>query len=204
MAKVQHTALTDPNLHEPKGISSASARDVYVADGAGTGVWRMPLRMGSWYYNDLTTASSAIALTSASTDYELTNDGDGASSVFDYRLTEIVDIWNTSTNRFDFSGLSLGDAVDIRVDVEVTTTGANTAVECHLELGVGGTAVLIPFLTDSNIKSTGAHKISRNISVLIDSNNVKNNPARILMRADGTGATVKVVGFYVRVIRMQE
>lgn len=34
-----HSALTDPELHEPKNISTATAGDVYIADGAGSGNW---------------------------------------------------------------------------------------------------------------------------------------------------------------------
>jgi len=37
MATVQHSALTDPNIHEPKGVSTAAAGKVYVANGAGSG-----------------------------------------------------------------------------------------------------------------------------------------------------------------------
>lgn len=39
MANVNHNTLTDPYLHEPKGASTAAAGNVYVADGAGSGVW---------------------------------------------------------------------------------------------------------------------------------------------------------------------
>lgn len=39
MANVQHNALTDPELHEPKGVASATSGQVYVADGAGSGDW---------------------------------------------------------------------------------------------------------------------------------------------------------------------
>lgn len=39
MANVQHSALTGADLHEPKGAASASAGQVYVANGAGSGVW---------------------------------------------------------------------------------------------------------------------------------------------------------------------
>lgn len=42
MATVQHSALTDPNLHEPKGVSTAAAGKVYVANGAGSGSWLYP------------------------------------------------------------------------------------------------------------------------------------------------------------------
>lgn len=39
MANVNHSTLTDPYLHEPKGVSSASTGSVYVSDGAGSGDW---------------------------------------------------------------------------------------------------------------------------------------------------------------------
>jgi hypothetical protein len=34
-----HKDITDPNLHEPKGVAAASASTVYEANGAGTGNW---------------------------------------------------------------------------------------------------------------------------------------------------------------------
>ena len=36
---IEHSAIVDPNQHEPKGIGSATAGQVYVADGGGTGAW---------------------------------------------------------------------------------------------------------------------------------------------------------------------
>ena len=39
MANVQHNALTDPNIHEPKGVTTANAGAVYVATGTGSGNW---------------------------------------------------------------------------------------------------------------------------------------------------------------------
>jgi hypothetical protein len=42
MSTVQHSALTDPNIHEPKGITTAQDGQVYVADGANSGNWVFP------------------------------------------------------------------------------------------------------------------------------------------------------------------
>lgn len=36
---VEHSTLTDPNIHEPKGVSTASVGFVYKADGSGSGKW---------------------------------------------------------------------------------------------------------------------------------------------------------------------
>jgi hypothetical protein len=43
MPNVAHSTLTDPNIHEPKGVASATADSFYVATGAGTGSWKKRL-----------------------------------------------------------------------------------------------------------------------------------------------------------------
>lgn len=40
MADIQHSAITDPHIHEPKGASTASVDTVWVADGAGSGAFQ--------------------------------------------------------------------------------------------------------------------------------------------------------------------
>jgi hypothetical protein len=39
MANVNHSTLTDPYLHEPKGVASAPSGSVYLANGTGGGSW---------------------------------------------------------------------------------------------------------------------------------------------------------------------
>jgi len=49
MADIQHVNITDPQLHEPKGASSASSGTAYIADGAGSGAWQIiPLASLNW------------------------------------------------------------------------------------------------------------------------------------------------------------
>lgn len=36
----EHSTITDPDLHEPKGVAAATSGQVYVANGAGSGVWQ--------------------------------------------------------------------------------------------------------------------------------------------------------------------
>jgi len=43
---IQHSDLTDPELHEPKGTSTATAGQVYTADGLGSGAWADPGAFG--------------------------------------------------------------------------------------------------------------------------------------------------------------
>lgn len=66
MANIQHSALTDPNLHEPKGASTAASGKVYVANGSGSGVWQY---IAGHSYGDLyitgSTTSQTLAASSA-------------------------------------------------------------------------------------------------------------------------------------------
>lgn len=42
MAQIQHNAIPDNQLHEPKGVASASSGTVYKANGSGSGTWDLP------------------------------------------------------------------------------------------------------------------------------------------------------------------
>lgn len=39
MANKEHRTVTDPDIHEPKGASTAASGRAYIADGAGSGAW---------------------------------------------------------------------------------------------------------------------------------------------------------------------
>lgn len=62
MADVQHSSLTDPQLHEPKGISTADDGAVYVANGAGSGDWEVPLYIAP-VFAEIDRASASVSLT---------------------------------------------------------------------------------------------------------------------------------------------
>ncbi len=53
-----HSALTDPELHEPKGISTAQSGEAYIANGAGSGSWVVPPYTLTTRLDDVSTAST--------------------------------------------------------------------------------------------------------------------------------------------------
>lgn len=65
MATVQHSAITDPDIHEPKGIASASSGQVYVANGSNSGSWE---HIAGHSYGDIyiSGSSTSFALAAAS------------------------------------------------------------------------------------------------------------------------------------------
>lgn len=211
MAVKYHVNITDPYIHEPKGAATATAGTFLQADGSGgssfveIGTADLPItaladsfmisgvQQGIYDYADTATSTTPISLTLADTQYQLTNDG--TNSLSSYGLSGIDDIWDTSTNSFDFSGLDIGDTVDLRIDLDVTTTSTNTAFSLYIELGTGEQ---LPIVSEINYKAAGTYEIVRLFSVYIGSADTRDNAAKLYLKADSTGATVEVNGWYVR------
>ena len=63
MANVNHSTLTDPYLHEPKGVAAAANGSVYFADGAGSGDWNHPIHYVGGYVDFDTTTPETQAIT---------------------------------------------------------------------------------------------------------------------------------------------
>ena len=61
---------------------------------------------GYWDYNDLATQTTPISVPNTSTFTTMTNDGQGIFTYLDQKPTGLGDIWNVSTNQFDFTELA--------------------------------------------------------------------------------------------------
>lgn len=122
---VQHSAITDPNIHEPKGASTASAGMVYVADGVGSGDWKLQPH-AYCYYSNIGTGTTYTTPTS----YTLINpttSGDAAPIGFTHN----------SAGRLTYTGT---DTIDISFTATVTlkhSTGAGN--DCYFAFHKNGT-----------------------------------------------------------------
>jgi len=89
-------------------------------------------RFGIYDYNNTISAQSFTG----ATPIVLNNNGAGT---FTYKniLTGVTDIFNTTTNAFDFSDLVIGDYFQIRVNLTVTTTSLNQNIEVTMDLAQG-------------------------------------------------------------------
>ena len=112
---------------------------------------------------------------------------------------DVTELWNTSTNQFDFSGLSLGDQIDIRIDLEVTTTSANQEFDIEIMLGVGGTPYTLPVRTIYR-KTASTKSIVPYFGFYMGDANTLDNTGEIGVKSD-TACTVKVNGWYIRVVK---
>lgn len=155
------------------------------------------MKIGFVDYNDLATATTPIVVPSTLSFVDLINDTLGEYTIRDYLPLDTSDIWDKTTNRFDFSQLSLGTMLDIRVDIDVTTTSANQYVELVLELGTDIYPYEVSFYSGT-YKTAGIYKISRYNGVYIGNITTSNGAGRFRIKSDGD-ATVKVNGWYVKI-----
>lgn len=190
--------ITDPYLPEPKGVSSATDGDIYVADGAGSGAWGKPYLLGIEDYND---SGGTQNLTSGSW-IDLTNDGAGSFTNKAYQIPSFSDIWDTGNNQFDWlgAGLSLGDTVDIRFDVTATTAAANDIISLRLDMAHGDAGEYNLNVFTRQFKSASTQSIVVSYSLYMGDTATLNNPAKVAMFTDNTGNSVVLNGWFVRVL----
>jgi hypothetical protein len=156
---------------------------------------------GGWAdYADVATTGSPIAVTAVPA--VLTNDGLGVNTNTSYLPTTgngITQLWNTSSNGFDFSDLNVGDMLDIRMDISVVIASVNTVVDINLLMGTGG-SVVVPFISDQNYKATGTFEVIRYMGVYIGSTDVRDTLAQLKIEAD-KNCTCIVHGWYIKATR---
>lgn len=153
--------------------------------------------IGFFDYNDEGTSTSPIMVLGNMADTLLTNDTLGTFTNTTYAPQGVTSVWDEISNSFDWTQLSLGDTVEIRLDVEVTTTSPNQLIEVDLNLGGGGGEYSIPFISETE-KSTGLHKLNRFNGIYIGDTNTLSNPGNFFIRSDAN-ASVRVNGWYVKV-----
>ena len=79
----------------------------------------------TYWFNasDVTTTAAPITHGAGSTTTFLTNDAAGSETT-SYNPASKSTLWNTSTNKFDFTSLKIGDTIEFRVDVDIANAAA--------------------------------------------------------------------------------
>lgn len=144
-------------------------------------------------YNDLSTQSTPLAYVSGH--LKITNDGLGTYTQKTYKPTHVTELFNTTTNQFNFAELDLGDEVMIRLDLLIQTTSPNQEIELHFTFDVGG----FPYdlsIEKTLFKTAGWHSIVRAVHFYIGNIGTKTNPCELHFTSDDS-ANIKVNGFYI-------
>ena len=154
---------------------------------------------GFFDYNDLGTTATPIAVTGGAGFTDLTNDGLGAFTNKLFPPVGVSDVWNSGAGLFDFTDLSLGDMIDIRLDVDVITSSTNTEFAIALMLGVNGSPYNVNWFNATNFKTAATNKVVTFNGVYMGDLNTLNNGAKFVIAAD-KNCTVVVNGWYCKII----
>lgn len=151
---------------------------------------------GLYSYED---NQSSQSLTSG-TFSDLSNNGAGVNTYKD-PIDGISDTYDISTDRFDFSGLSVGDIVDIGLNAEITTASAGEVFDGVLVLAVGsGNEIRRTFFSSKYFKDAGTYAISEFEEFFVSSNIIKDNPAKIEVKTSGN-SSIDVKSFTIKIIK---
>jgi len=130
MPTVEHSTLGAGEIHEPKGITSASSGQVYIADGANSGEWIKANPVGGWRYTDIGTGTTFTGPTT----YTLMNVAGTTTSVSDFTHNSLGRLTYTGT-----SGRHCHAVIDI--SFKHSTGGGN---DCYLSVYKNGSILGTP------------------------------------------------------------
>lgn len=90
---IEHDVIADGERHEPKGIASATANTVYIADGVGSGSWEAHAPHGGWRYTNIGTGTT---YTTPST-YTLLNVAGSSTHLYNFTFNSAGRLTYTGT-----------------------------------------------------------------------------------------------------------
>jgi len=137
------------------------------------------------------------------TDLKLNNTGLGTYTNKDFSLIDVAEIFNTTTNQFDFSKLNKGDIVRLRIDADLTTTTNNQIVSFYVRAGIGSGSEYSVSSSKMFLKSSGTHANEMNyIELYIGNDITKNYPAELKLTSDAN-CTILLNGFAIFVTKIK-
>ena len=181
MANVQHSSLTDPNLHEPKGVASATANKVYMSNGSGSGAWTavnlLPGTGWGKYTNTTYVGTTGLAVSTSDVLIPFTT----ADTVTQLPITlagVTSPLMDLSTETLLF--VSNGDLHSITLTTQIySTSGSPTGMDFRLYGSTDGTTYATPLGETSVSLSKGAGQVITESSLFPVTANMVSYGARI-------------------------
>ena len=156
---------------------------------------------GFFDYNDTSTSTSSISLL-ADVWANVPNDGLGTFTNLDYIPTGMTKLMDTSNGSLDFTELTLGSDVLIRIDFNVTPQTNNALLESRYVLGTGAGLYSLPIVSRRLDSGAGIPYSSEKGSfyIYMGDTNTLDNPAALQVKLS-TGGTLVNNGLAIKVYK---
>lgn len=116
---VEHVNISDPNLHEPKGCATAPVHSSYVANGSGSGNWRVLYPHGSVSFVNIATPT-AITYPSSYAKVAVTTTASGGPEEFTEATTARLTYTGTADRHCRIvANVSLDQVVGANRDIQL-------------------------------------------------------------------------------------
>jgi hypothetical protein len=170
---IEHNAIGAGEIHEPKGAAGASANEMYVADGTGSGSFQTPAianlstgaaNAGESFVADGSGGGSfanlngwanykddATEQTFTTTASKLSIDGASGTTETGYLPSGVTAFWDVADDKI--LAANVGDTYTLRIDLPITTV-SGSASELTLELDIGGAATPTIVIAERQISVT--------------------------------------------------
>lgn len=209
---IEHVNIPDGERHEPKGIDSATAGQVYVSDGANSGSWSKPLASnteitdtnskftgttveevleeivdsasGGWsMFEDAGTSAQTVSSTAAI----ISIDGLGSGNDTTHKPDSIGsdDLWDTTNNKV--VPAFVGDVYSLRLVCPITAQASSpTIIRLQVDVGSGATPTDVILDKYCPIVLATNHDFMVEFTLPVDSNFVSNGAKLYLSTDVGT------------------
>jgi hypothetical protein len=144
---------------------------------------------------DIQHGASTQAYTSGSGFVKVLNDATGANTRSDLAPDGVSIVWDAVNSQFSFSQFSVGDNIEVRVDISLTTTAANQEALARLYFDNGGSTFSLQF-GRAQFKSAGTYNYTLSRRFYLGADSVKNNPVEVQFSSDAN-ATIDLNGYAV-------
>lgn len=197
MANVQHSTLTDPNLHEPKGASTAAADQLYRANGSGSGTWtnanRFPGTGWGQYRNATFVGTTADNFTTTEKLLTFTED---------VTVTQIpISLGGTTSSLFDLTNdkllfVTAGDLHAITLTFKIYSTSGGTVnhIDTKLYGSSDGTTYGTLLGETTTYVTKGAGQFITLTSFFPVTSNMVTHGAKIYMNTNANTANIIDIG----------
>ena len=123
---------------------------------------------------------------------QLLNDGTGVQTNDSQKPTGDGHRWNVATGQFDFTGLNIGDLVEVQFEVQYTTTVSNTQIDARMNLAIGDPINYTkPIRGSINYKNSGLQEPLRSsLKITMDNLQTINNPGQVEVKCENDMSVV--------------
>jgi hypothetical protein len=153
----------------------------------------------TYWFNasDVGTTASPITHGAGSSTTFLTNDAAGSTSEA-YNPNSKTNIWNASTNKFDFSSLKIGDTVEFRIDIDIANAAAQE-INLVMDLAEGTSTPYSLNVNHTYFKTASAgDRITAMFRVFIGNEETRTGTGRFRLTSI-TATTIVVNGWFYQI-----